>query len=151
MSLFCRSWLTTSKTSWDWSKPGRILIVTQKGPRVNESNCDDTLWDLPQFSCLSYHLMNMCPMKRQDSWIPILRKQDTSLFPYTCQHIPFKLHILSDPLSLNTLNFNPLGRQIWEIFSHLLAWHPSIKHFFSTTKPASVFGLLYIEQWALVQ
>lgn len=120
MSLFCGSWLTTSKTSWDWSKPGGILAVTQKRPRVNESNLfDDTLWDLSHLSCLSCHLRNIRPMKRHDSWISISERKTSPISPITNQHIPFNLHTLwhPDPLSLNTFNCNPSGRHIWEFFS----------------------------------
>lgn len=149
MSLFCRSWLTTSKTSWDWSKPGRILAVAQNGPRVSENNLRS-----PPSLPLPHHLMNTCPMKVQDSWISILRKEDTSLpfFPISDQHIPSTQYTLwyPDPLSWNTSNCNPLGRQIRENFSHLLAWCPAIKPFFSTTKPTTVFDLLSTGQWVLV-
>lgn len=65
------------------TKSGRILAAAWKGPRVNESNlCDDAPRDLSRSSCLRHHFLNMGPMKRHDSPMHMLRKEDTSLCPY---------------------------------------------------------------------
>lgn len=149
--LFCRSWQNTCKASWDRRKPGRILAVAQKGQELTKGTLR---WHAPRspplIMCMSSFnehrshketgFLNVCAWK---GWHFFFSLYPISIFRST--------YIPCNTLFLNIPNPNPLGKQIWEIFSHLFAWYPAIKPFLSPTKLVSEFGLLYIGQWTLAR